>query len=76
MTRGRSFGDALELLNAGARVTRAGWNGVGQFVYLVPPALSLAQTGAAKAHFGGGAKGRFRERGGSAERLRRAVLLA
>ncbi|KVO05572.1 hypothetical protein WJ69_23000 [Burkholderia ubonensis] len=50
-----NFGDALELLKAGARVTRAGWNGAGQFVYLVPPASYPVQTGAAKAYFGDGA---------------------
>ncbi|KVD35440.1 hypothetical protein WI84_16350 [Burkholderia ubonensis] len=50
-----NFGDALELLKAGGRVTRAGWNGAGQFVYLVPPASYPVQTGAAKAYFGDGA---------------------
>jgi hypothetical protein len=49
-----SFGAALQLLKEGARVARAGWNGKGQFVYLVPPASYPVQTGAAKAHFGEG----------------------
>ena len=31
-----TFGQALELLKAGKRLTRAGWNGAGQFVYLLP----------------------------------------
>lgn len=31
-----TFGEALELLKAGERVARAGWNGKGMFVFLVP----------------------------------------
>ena len=31
-----TFGEALELLKAGKRVARAGWNGKGMFVFLVP----------------------------------------
>lgn len=50
-----TFGDALVLLKAGKRVARAGWNGKGMFVYMVPPASYPVQTGAAKAHFGEGA---------------------
>ena len=49
---GLTFGMALEALKLGERVARAGWNGAGQFVYLVPAASYPAQTGAAKAHFG------------------------
>lgn len=49
---GLTFGMALEALKLGQRVARAGWNGAGQFVYLVPAASYPAQTGAAKAHFG------------------------
>ena len=52
---GLTFGLALEALKLGQRVARAGWNGAGQFVYLVPAASYPAQTGAAKAHFGAGA---------------------
>lgn len=48
------FGEAIRQLKAGVRVARAGWNGKGQFVYLVPPASYAVQTGAAKAHFGEG----------------------
>lgn len=48
------FGDALLRLKSGMRVARAGWNGKGMFVYLVPPASYPVQTGAAKAHFGEG----------------------
>lgn len=50
-----SFGDALVMLKAGKRLARAGWNGKGMFVYLVPAASYPVQTGAAKAHFGEGA---------------------
>ena len=53
--QGMSFGDALKSLKAGQRVARAGWNGKGMFVYLVPAASYPVQTGAAKAHFGDGA---------------------
>lgn len=48
------FGDALVMLEAGKRMARAGWNGKGMFVYLVPAASYPVQTGAAKAHFGEG----------------------
>jgi hypothetical protein len=30
------FGKALELLKLGAKVARAGWNGKGMFLFLVP----------------------------------------
>lgn len=49
------FGAALGLLKAGAKVARLGWNGKGQFAYMVPAASYPAETGAAKAHFGDGA---------------------
>lgn len=42
-------------MKLGMRASRAGWNGKGMFVYLVPPASYPVQTGAAKAHFGEGA---------------------
>ena len=45
----------LGALKKGKRVARAGWNGKGMFVYLVPANSYPAQTGAAKAHFGDGA---------------------
>jgi hypothetical protein len=48
------FGEALRALKDGKRVARAGWNGKGMFVYLVPAASYPVQTGAAKAHFGEG----------------------
>lgn len=31
-----SFGYAIDAMEAGWRVTRAGWNGKGMFIYLVP----------------------------------------
>lgn len=51
-TDAMTFGDAIVMLKAGKRVARAGWNGAGQFVYMVPAASYPAQTGAAKSHFG------------------------
>lgn len=53
-TNAMSFGHALVALKAGLKVARAGWNGKGMFVYLVPPASYPVQTGAAKSHFGEG----------------------
>lgn len=49
-----TFGDAVHFLKAGRKVTRAGWNGKGMFVYLVPAASYPVQTGAARSHFGEG----------------------
>ena len=51
---GMTFGDALVMLKAGAKLARAGWNGKGMFVYHVPAASYPVQTGAAKSHFGEG----------------------
>jgi hypothetical protein len=51
---GMTFGLAVEALKSGAKVARAGWNGKGQFVYLVPAASYPVQTGAAKSYFGEG----------------------
>lgn len=48
------IGKAVDALKAGKSVSRAGWNGKGMFVYLVPPASYPAQTGAAIEHFGKG----------------------
>ena len=36
VTKGVSFGHAIELLKGGHRVARAGWNGKGMFLYYVP----------------------------------------
>jgi len=33
---GKDFAEALTLLKHGARVARAGWNGKGMFLFLVP----------------------------------------
>jgi len=55
MTNGLTFGLALEALKAGQKLARSGWNGAGQFVYIVPANAYPAQTGAAKAYFGDGA---------------------
>lgn len=54
-TDAMTFGDAMHMMKLGKRVARAGWNGKGMFVYMVPAASYPAQTGAAKAHFGEGA---------------------
>ena len=51
-TEDMTFGAAIEALKVGKKVARAGWNGAGQCVYLVPAAAYPAQTGAAKAIFG------------------------
>lgn len=52
ITSGMTFGLAIEAMKRGKKVARAGWNGHGQFAYLVPANSYPAQTGAAKAHFG------------------------
>lgn len=49
------FGTALFMLKAGHRCQRAGWNGKGMFIYLVPAAAYPAQRGAAKRWAGEGA---------------------
>lgn len=54
-TDGMTFGLAIEAMKQGQRVARAGWNGKGMFVYLVPAASYPAKTGAAKSYFGDGA---------------------
>lgn len=51
-TNGMPFGLAAEALKKGAKVARAGWNGKGMFVYLVPAASYPAATQVAKEHFG------------------------
>lgn len=50
-----NFGQAIEELKKGNIVRRAGWNGNGMFVYLVPANAYPAQTGAAKYYYGDGA---------------------
>lgn len=51
-TQAVTFGDALHMLKLGKKVARAGWNGKGMFVYMVPAASYPAQTGVAKEYFG------------------------
>lgn len=47
-----TFGEALRGLKHGKRISRAGWNGAGQYVYLVPANSYPAQTDSARAEFG------------------------
>lgn len=47
-----TFGDALERLKDGARVTRDGWNGKGMWIYYVPGGDYATQTPAARSAFG------------------------
>lgn len=47
-----SFGHAVDMLKAGRRVTRAGWNGKGMWLYYVPAATYKAQTPAVRGQFG------------------------
>lgn len=47
-----NFGQALEALKSGARVSRSGWNGKGMFLYHVPANSYPAQTEVAKSFFG------------------------
>lgn len=49
-----TFAWALAQVGRGMAIHRTGWNGEGQFVYMVPAASYPAQTGVAKAHFGEG----------------------
>lgn len=43
-----SFGNAIDMMVAGKKLSRLGWNGKGQFVYYVPEADYDAVTNAAK----------------------------
>lgn len=43
-----NFGEAIEALKAGNKVSRDGWNGKGMWLYLVPANSYPAQTQAAK----------------------------
>lgn len=49
---GLDFSEALLAMKAGKAVARAGWNGKGMFIYMVPAAEYRAQTLVAKALFG------------------------
>ncbi len=46
-----SFGHAIAALEAGHKVSRAGWNGRGMWLYLVPANSYPAQTEAAKGYW-------------------------
>lgn len=46
-----NFGQALESLKIGKKVSREGWNGKGMWLYLVPANSYPAQTPAAKAYW-------------------------
>lgn len=48
-----SFGHAIAALKAGKKVARAGWNGKGMWLYLVPANEYPAQTEAAKKYWSG-----------------------
>jgi len=47
-----TFGHAVELLKAGYKVARSGWNGKGMWLYYVPANSYAAQTPAARSRFG------------------------
>lgn len=47
-----TFGDAIKAAKEGYKVARRGWNGSGQFAYIVPANSYPAQTGAAKEYWG------------------------
>ena len=42
-SEGLNFGQALEALTAGQRVSRAGWNGKGMYLWLLPAATVKAE---------------------------------
>jgi len=46
------FGEAVRLLKDGKRLSRAGWNGKGMWLYYVPAASYPAQTPTARGRFG------------------------
>jgi len=52
MNQSETFGTAIELLKAGKKVVRSGWNGKGMFVYLVGADKYPARTGVAKDYYG------------------------
>lgn len=51
-TEGLSFGLAVEAMKMGYKVTRAGWNGKGMFLYHVGADYYPAKTDAAKSFYG------------------------
>ena len=51
-TTNLDFGKVLEFLKAGYKLSRAGWNGKGMYIYYVPANSYPAQTDIAKTEFG------------------------
>lgn len=47
-----NIGEAIDWMKGGLRVSRAGWNGKGMFIYYVGPGAYPATSRAAKAHWG------------------------
>lgn len=47
-----NFGEAIQLIKAGLKVGRSGWNGKGMYIYYVPANSYPSQTDIAKAEFG------------------------
>ena len=47
-----NFGEALEVVKEGKRISRQGWNGKGMYVYYVPANSYKACTETAKKEFG------------------------
>jgi hypothetical protein len=47
-----NFGQAIEAMKGGLKVSREGWNGKGMFLYYVPAQSYPAVTDIAKATFG------------------------
>ena len=48
-----NFGQAVEAVKAGMRISRTGWNGKGMYVYFVPAAAYQPTTEIARKEFGG-----------------------
>lgn len=47
-----NFGQAIEAIKQGEKITREGWNGKGMWLYYVPANSYPAQTEAAKSYWG------------------------
>jgi hypothetical protein len=48
-----NFGQAVEAIKLGSKISREGWSGKGMFVYLVPANAYPPSTEAAKSYFRG-----------------------
>lgn len=55
-----NFGEALQYLKGGYRVTRPGWNGKGMFIYLVPGSEFEVNRPPLNVHFLEGTKMTYR----------------